>query len=270
MNGAPRTASLLLVTLLLMQSFAVISVTANPTGGIVKTFDGGQATPSITLTPGQTNTGLGIEVPRNVTFESASFLVNAKDEVASPGQVYIDIGQDGVKEWAFEGQGYGNLGHQNSFFNGNLSADIPSNGSAISPPLFLPFAASIATAQINTSFSPDVNGGLLSIGPVADYVSDDLDNDTLPEIVVLSTDFATTGFNAGVLSVDWMSTTGLQTSNWTQTCAGATEVDTGDFNDDGYADIVAFDYASDLACVPFTNSTSGALGGGSSLVVVLW
>ena len=130
MNGAPRTASLLLVTLLLMQSFAVISVTANPTGGIVNTFDGGQATPSITLTAGQTNTGLGIEVPRNVTFESASFLVNAKDEVASPGQVYIDIGQDGVKEWAFEGQGYGNLGHQNSFFNGNLSAEIPSNGTA--------------------------------------------------------------------------------------------------------------------------------------------
>lgn len=156
MNGAPRTASLLLVTLLLMQSFAVISVTANPTGGIVNTFDGGQATPSITLTAGQTNTGLGIEVPRNVTFESASFLVNAKDEVASPGQVYIDIGQDGVKEWAFEGQGYGNLGHQNSFFNGNLSAEIPSNGTALSPPLFLPFAASIATAQINTSFSPDV------------------------------------------------------------------------------------------------------------------
>lgn len=265
MNGAPRTASLLLVTLLLMQSFAVISVTANPTGGIVNTFDGGQATPSITLTAGQTNTGLGIEVPRNVTFESASFLVNAKDEVASPGQVYIDIGQDGVKEWAFEGQGYGNLGHQNSFFNGNLSAEIPSNGTALSPPLFLPFAASIATAQINTSFSPDVNGGLLSIGAVADYVSDDLDNDTRPEIVVLSTDFTTTGFNAGVLSVDWMPTTGLQTSNWTQTCAGATEVDTGDFNDDGYADIVAFDYGSDLACVHFTNSTSGALGAAQAL-----
>ena len=53
------------------------------------------------------NTNFGLEVPRNVTFQNAEFVVEAKEEFTSPGQVSLDINQDGTKEWAFEGQGFG-------------------------------------------------------------------------------------------------------------------------------------------------------------------
>ena len=129
MDQTGRTAPLLLVLLLLLQCFAAVTVSANPAGGTVSTFDGGQAAPSVSLTAGVVDTSMGIEVPRNVTFESASFLVNAKDEVPTPGQVYIDIGQDGVKEWAFEGAGYGHLGHQQSFITGATTDALYSTGS---------------------------------------------------------------------------------------------------------------------------------------------
>ena len=207
-----RTGPFLLVLLLLFQTVALMPAAANPTSGTVSTFDGGQASPTLTLTGGQVDTSLGIEVPRNVTFNSASFLVSARDEVATPGQVYIDIGQDGVKEWAFEGPGYGDFGHQNSFFNGNTSVDFHSTGMVSSLPIFLPFGASIDTAEVNVSFAPDVNGGLLPIGAVNDYTSGDVDNDTLPEVVVLSSDSATTGFNSALMIVDWTPNVGLSNS----------------------------------------------------------
>ena len=267
MDQTGRTAPLLLVLLLLLQCFAAVTVSANPTGGMVGTFDGGNAAPTITVTGGQIdNTSLGIEVPRNVTFDSASFLINAKDEVNSPGQVYIDIGQDGIKEWAYEGAGYGDLGHQSSFFNGNTSADMFSTGSVSSPPLFLPFAASIALAELNASFAPEVNGGLMAVGAVTDYTSGDTDNDTLPEIAVLSRDSSVTGFNAGVLVIDWTAA-GLNASSWVQTCAGATEVDLGDFNGDGHEDVVTFAYGADLACVHFTNPNTSAIGSAQPLAL---
>jgi len=265
MDSPRRTGPYVLVLLLLLQSFAAISVSANPTAGAVSTFDGGIAAPTVNLIEGQINTQLGIEVPRNVTFNTASFIINARDEVPSPGQVYIDIGQDGVKEWAFEGQGYGDLGHQNTFANGNTTSEVFSNGSVSSLPFILPFASAIESAQVNTSFAPEVNGGLMPVGAVTDYTSGDVDNDTLPEIVVLSRDSTVTGFNAGVLRIDWDSASGLDVSSWAQTCAGASEVAVGDFNDDGHDDIVTFAYGSDLACVHFTNATTSAIGAAQPL-----
>lgn len=267
MEHPNRTGPFLLVLLLLFQTVALMPAAANPTSGTVNTFDGGQASPTLTLTGGQVDTSLGIEVPRNVTFNSASFLVSAKDEVATPGQVYIDIGEDGVKEWAFEGSGYGNLGHQNSFFNGNTSVDFHSTGMTMSPPVFLPFGASVDSADVNVSFAPDVNGGLLPIGSVDDYTSGDVDNDTLPEVVVLSRDSNATGFNAALMIVDWTLNAGLNTSSWVQTCAGSSEVATGDFNGDGHDDLVAFAYGSDLACVHLMNAATGAIGAAQSIAL---
>ena len=260
-----RTAPVLLIFLLLFQTLALMPAAANPTSGTVNTFDGGQASPTLTLTGGQVDTSLGIEVPRNVTFDSASFLVSANDEVATPGQVYIDIGQDGIKEWAFEGPGYGNLGHQNSFFNGNTSVDFHSTGMTMSPRVFLPFGASVDSADVNVSFAPEVNGGLLPIGSVDDYTSGDVDNDTLPEVVVLSRDSNTTGFNAALMIVDWTLNAGLNTSSWVQTCNGSSEVATADFNGDGHDDLVAFSYGSDLACVHIMNAVTGAIGAAQSI-----
>ena len=265
MDQTGRTAPLLLVLLLLLQCFAAVTVSANPTGGTVSTFDGGQAAPSVSLTAGVVDTSMGIEVPRNVTFESASFLVNAKDEVPTPGQVYIDIGQDGVKEWAFEGAGYGHLGHQQSFITGATTDALYSTGSVSSSMVNIPFAASIDSVDLDVNFTSAVAGGLVPTGVVTTFASGDMDNDTLPEITVLSK--TVTGFNTALSRIDWNASTGLNMSSWVATCAGATELSMADFDGDGMDDVVSFDYTSSNACVHFTNSTTASLGAAQLVVL---
>ena len=258
MDDARRTGPFLLVLLLLFQTVAMIPAAANPTGGTVNTFSNGQAQASVSLTAGTVDASLGIEVPRNVTFDSASFVVNAKDETPTPGQVYIDIGQDGVKEWAFEGMGYGHLGHQQSFITGNTVDSVYSSGSVSSSMFHIPHGASIGSVDLDVNFTSAVAGGLVPTGAVTASAHGDMDNDTLPEIAVLST--TVTGFNAAISRIDWNASTGLNMSSWVATCAGASDLAMADFNGDGMDDVVSFDYTSSNACVHFTNSTTASLG----------
>ncbi len=265
MDDARRTGPFLLVLLLLFQTMAMIPAAANPTGGTVNTFSNGQAEASVALTAGTIDASLGIEVPRNVTFDSVSFVVNAKDETPTPGQVYIDIGQDGVKEWAFEGTGYGNLGHQQSFITGNTVDSVYSSGYVSSSMIHIPHGASIGSVDLDVNFTSAVAGGLVPTGIVEASTSGDMDNDTLPEIAVLST--TVTGFNAAISRIDWNASTGLNMSSWVATCAGATELSMADFNGDGMDDVVSFDYTSSNACVHFTNSTTASLGAAQLVVL---
>ena len=258
MDDARRTGPFLLVLLLLFQTMAMMPAAANPTGGTVNTFSNGQAQVSVSLIAGTVDTSLGIEVPRNVTFDSASFVVNAKDEVPTPGQVYIDIGQDGVKEWAFEGTGYGHLGHQQSFITGSTVDSVYSTGYVSSSMIHIPHGASIGSVDLDVNFTSAVAGGLVPTGVVETSASGDIDNDSLPEIAVLSK--SVTGFNSAISTIDWNASTGLNMSSWVATCAGATELSVADFNGDGMDDVVSFDYTSSNACVHLTNSTTASLG----------
>ena len=258
MDDARRTGPFLLVLLLLFQTMAMMPAAANPTGGTVNTFSNGQAQVSVSLIAGTVDTSLGIEVPRNVTFDSASFVVNAKDEVPTPGQVYIDIGQDGVKEWAFEGTGYGHLGHQQSFITGSTVDSVYSTGYVSSSMIHIPHGASIGSVDLDVNFTSAVAGGLVPTGVVETSASGDIDNDSLPEIAVLSK--SVTGFNSAISTIDWNASTGLNMSSWVATCAGATDLSVADFNGDGMDDVVSFDYTSSNACVHFTNSTTASLG----------
>ncbi len=258
MDDARRTGPFLLVLLLLFQTMAMMPAAANPTGGTVNTFSNGQAQVSVSLIAGTVDTSLGIEVPRNVTFDSASFVVNAKDEVPTPGQVYIDIGQDGVKEWAFEGTGYGHLGHQQSFITGSTVDSVYSTGYVSSSMIHIPHGASIGSVDLDVNFTSAVAGGLVPTGVVESSASGDIDNDSLPEIAVLSK--TVTGFNSAISTIDWNASTGLSMSSWVATCAGATELSVADFNGDGMDDVVSFDYTSSNACVHLTNSTTASLG----------
>lgn len=258
MDDARRTGPFLLVLLLVFQTMAMIPAAANPAGGNVNTFSNGQAQVSVSLTAGTVDASLGIEVPRNVTFDSVSFVVNARDETPTPGQVYIDIGQDGVKEWAFEGTGYGHLGHQQSFITGNTVDSMYSSGYVSSSMIHIPHGASIDAVDLDVNFTSAVAGGLVPTGVVSTFTSGDMDNDTLPEIAVLST--TVTGFNAAISRIDWNASTGLNMSSWVATCAGASELSMADFNGDGMDDVVSFDYTSSNACVHLTNSTTASLG----------
>jgi len=60
MEHPNRTGPFLLVLLLLFQTVALMPAAANPTSGTVNTFDGGQASPTLTL-----DWGAGRHIPRH-------------------------------------------------------------------------------------------------------------------------------------------------------------------------------------------------------------
>ena len=97
------------------------------------------------------NNTSAIEIPRNVTFNGASFLIQADAGETSPGSVWLDIDQDGSNEWAFTGTGYGNFAHQNTFNDSSTYNTLPINGTnwSTSDPILLPHSASLYTADLN-------------------------------------------------------------------------------------------------------------------------
>ena len=102
MNQSRIPTLLVLCLLILSQSSALFLASANGQGGTINLFSGNSASFSLSLTANQLDTNYSIDVPRNVTFESGQFVISVRDEVDSPGQVSLDIGQDGVNEWAVQ------------------------------------------------------------------------------------------------------------------------------------------------------------------------
>ena len=122
-----RVSPILIMLLLLGSCIPIGIVSASGESSTISTFTGGFASKSVTLQGGVTNSNSTIEIPRNVTFNAASFDIEVDQSDASPGQVWIDVNEDGVFEWEFTGTGYGNIGHQNQFYDGNDWASFTSN-----------------------------------------------------------------------------------------------------------------------------------------------
>lgn len=254
------TAFLVLFLLVLAQSGAMFSATASGQAGSVYLFSNGAASVTVPLTANQTDTNFSIEVQRNVTFESAQFYINVDNTDVSPGQVSLDINEDGVKEWAFEDTGFGDLGHQNTFFNDHTGADIFSNGSAASMPFFIPQGSTLETAVASVNFVSEVASGLRQTGYVSAYDSGDFDNDSREEIVVLSRIQSITGSSAALSMFDWSMTTGVTTASWVPTCASSTHISVGDIDRDNHSDVLSFNPSNNLVCVHFFNSSTGNFG----------
>ena len=142
-----RRLSPVLVMLLLIGSCIPIGlVTASGESTTINTFSGGVATVDVTLQGGVTNTSASLDVPRNVTFTTAGFQISVDEGETSPGQVWIDIDEDGTFEWEFTGTGYGDIGHQNHFYDGNdWYVSSVSAGTSSGPGLMLPYSATIQT-----------------------------------------------------------------------------------------------------------------------------
>ena len=163
MQRHKRGAVFLFIALLVLNSWSAVLVSANGHTGSLNTFAGGFANVDVTLQGSVIDNTSVIEIPRNVTFDSASFFIKADAAETSPGSVWLDIDQDGSNEWAFTGAGYGNFAHQNTFNDSSTYKVIPTNGSnwSTSDPILLPHAASLYTADLNMSFSPQIGGGML-------------------------------------------------------------------------------------------------------------
>ncbi|MDP6870510.1 MAG: hypothetical protein QGI21_07060 [Candidatus Poseidoniaceae archaeon] len=250
-----------LVALIFLTSIIPLStVIATGTPTTISNFTGGYATIDISLTGGVENNSSTFDIPRNVTFESASFDIEVDAFDQSPGKVWLDTDGDGINEWEYNSLGYGDIGHQNNFYDGTSHSSVTTFGgsNAISG-ILLPTQASVKTSEINTSFSPQLGGGFFQTGEYQDLVKSDIDNDGLPEPIFLSQRNATnvSGSNStGIAWIDWdQNAQSMNTSVWISTCVNASSISVGDINGDANQDIVTFDITNDLACIHIANNS---------------
>ena len=253
--------------LVFAQSGALLSASANGQAGSINLFSDGTSEITVPLTANQTDTNFSIEVPRNVTFESAQFYINVDHNDVSPGQVSLDINQDGIKEWAFEGVGFGDIGHQNTFSNDDTAEDIYSIGSASSMPIYVPHISTIQSAVASLTYTSEVNAGLRQMGQITTYESGDFDNDSREEIVVLSTVQSVTNSSAALSMLDWDPTTGVTSTSWTPTCSSSSSLSVADINGDNHSDVVSFVPTANLACVHLFNASSNTFGNASAVAL---
>ena len=107
-----RLSPILLTVLLLVSCFPINYASASGESTTISSFTGGFASVEVDLQGGMTDSSATIEVPRNVTFQTSFLNLDVDHGEDSPGQVWIDLNEDGIFEWDFSGTGYGNIGHQ--------------------------------------------------------------------------------------------------------------------------------------------------------------
>ena len=250
-----RSSALLMILLMLTSCIPVTFVSASGESLSFNTFTGGFANVEVNLQGGVTNNTTSIEVPRNVTFMTSGFDVAIDSDDQSPGKVWVDVGEDGVFEWEFTGLGYGDIGHQNEFYDGNnWYLSQVTSGNSTSPTILIPSESTIQESSLEVGFFPEAGGGFFSIGSHQEVIETDIDNDSLPEPMFLL-DIQSNN-STSIVWADWNAGAGLAMSAPLQTCDNATSISTGDINGDGSEDIVAFSTSSNTACIHLANGTS--------------
>ncbi len=230
--------------------------------GIITTFADGNNSMSLMLNGGSTNSDSVLALERNSTVNNAIFEISYSTMSPSPGDVTLDIGNDAQYEWAWDTQGYGNLGAQTEFSNGlsSTSGSVNSGGNIIGD-IILPSQGQIQYAEMYAEFAPDYGGGFAATGVIDSLTVGDTDGDGLPEPVFLqrSHTWANGTVSPAVGTFDWSSANGFSAITWSSICDGAGELVVADFNDDGLDDVASFDITNDTACMLFTQ-TNGSWG----------
>ena len=244
----------LIVVLLMLSFLPIIPVSADETPTTIDMFEGGSVSLDVTLDGNSSNLSSSILVPRNVTFIASSFVIEVNSANPSPGQVFVDVANDGTNEWEFNETGFGNLGHQNVFYTGLEYATVSTNSNtATTPGILLPPDSSLQSSKLNASFSPDVGGGFFQIGEYKQAIESDIDGDSMPEPMFL---LEPSGNNSSsFMYIDWNSTGQMSPSQTIHTCNNASSISAGDINADGNQDVVVFSTTNNLACVHIANNT---------------
>ena len=259
-KGRAQARALMLVLLMLLSLSPMPLSSAGGGTGTLTTFETGMANEEVDLLGASSNASLGLSIPRDVTLNGLTMVVDVDDALDTPGQVWLDIDEDGVKEWAFEGQGYGALGHQSVFAHGSSSDHVPTVANATALPVtsdvLLPENAAVGAAAVSLSFMPNVTTAFQTIGDFVQIKAGDMDGDGGDEIVVLSADNATTGNGTAFAVLDYnLTTRQLVMSNWTGTCDDVRNIELGDFNNDSRQDVFTWAELEVDACLHVSNTT---------------
>ena len=252
--AASRTAGYLLVVLMLGLSFSplISTVSANPSS--ITIFSSGNSSETVI---GNTTVDLALE--RNTTITDSSFELRYLSSDPSPGIVEMDIGNDGLLEWSFGGNRYGELGSQTRFStNGSIASNNPTKNTWASIWSFdLPSEANVDLAELNISYAPEMGGGVVPTGgAIDDMTVADVDNDGQSEVVILDRDKDPgNGSHPHIGIIDWTLASGFSPVSWTWTCAGGTELMTGDANADSRMDVYLIDAQNGSVCLHLANNT---------------
>ena len=260
-QGRAQARAFMLVLLMLISLSPMPQTSAGGGSGTITSFETGMINEDIELLGGASNASLGLSIPRDVTMNGLSLVVDVDDALDTPGQVWLDIDEDGVKEWAFEGQGYGALGHQSVFTHGGSSDHLATTANPstalVSSDILLPENAAVGAAAVSLSFIPNVSTSFQAIGDFVDMKAGDMDGDGSDEIVVLSTSNATTGNGTAFAVLDYnLTTRQLVMSNWTGTCDDSRNFELGDFNNDSRQDVFTWAELEVDACLHLSNTTA--------------
>ena len=114
-----QKAILLISMMLLAQAVVLIpSVTANisPDSTLRTTFSNDDISVIIQFDSlgDQIQPGASLEIPRNSTVEALNFGLTY-NSTNSPGNFWLDMNEDGIPEYGYNGTGYGQLGNQTKF-----------------------------------------------------------------------------------------------------------------------------------------------------------
>jgi hypothetical protein len=127
----------------------------------IPTFSDGRPEKTISFSHPGTDKNSAITIPHGAEIVSASMNVSSLPFTDGgddyPENVTVDLGNDGSPEWAFQGKGYGQMGHQTLFSNEETSINIslPRNGTTnASATIRLPKNANITSAKMDVKGWP--------------------------------------------------------------------------------------------------------------------
>ena len=117
--------------------------------------DGNNSTELVFSGP-DNDTSLSLTLPNGATVLDARMNISAAPLLEGgtnfPKNVTVDVGNDGVPDWAFRGKGYGDMGHQYMFTTGANSSMVRSADDGISTSYIqLPAGARVLDARCNVT-----------------------------------------------------------------------------------------------------------------------
>ena len=257
-----KILGIMLMLMLVGPAWSVMFASAQPT--TLSVFSTGTAQETITMNGG-THASLGFDLERNTTIQDAFFFLSPDSGTTqSPGNLWLDLDQNGINEWEFNQSNYGGFGVQTMFADGNNSTStIISPNSVVqmstnSSDFLLPYGAALSDARVTVEFEPTFSGGFYQMGPVIDVAIGDIENNSISDAVILSSSNATTGVGTAFSVMGHDNTTGITNTSWTPTCTNATRIMVDDLNGDSFQDVVTYAPTDNVLCTHLYNGTSGS------------
>ena len=221
----------------------------------------------------QIQPGASLEIPRNSTVEALNLGLTYNSS-NSPGNIWLDMNEDGTPEYGYNGTGYGHLGNQTRFSDDSIiNFSSNSAGNWPGPEFILPQDINLEDSLLSVDFIPDNSGRWMLESSIIDITTLNYDNDSLDEIMVLSSSWDT-GNGDLLPAIGWINNNsnndGVTNISWHQTCNNVQHLEITDFDGDGHDDVLVWTPQNGRFCYhlwsPAQNSFSAPqeLTGGSS------